>query len=243
MKLLIRPLTSLLLLLSACAKDDSAPVLTGSYRTESTIRAGVMLLYTANGVTSNSAAISRFLRHYPNVRSYFLRRDSTLTGYPLELNFRENNRVTLASVVPPGTDDHMVEWEVTTRARKHYLLSELDSVVAYKPSTGYPYNQSPCGELAQKVREHQPAQRCFNVAQASGYEQVCRFRPLHLLTFRNEQPALPLLSWLGVVARNGRQCWVASGSEWNTPSPSLRQNLSAGDTVLVQLNEVMLRKQ
>ncbi|WP_238388076.1 hypothetical protein [Hymenobacter sediminis] len=243
MKLLLPSLFAATLLLSACSKDDdTVPMLTGQYRTESTIKAGTLQMYTSTGLVTNQTTITRFLRRLNGASTAFLRRDSTITGAPLELHFRENNRVTLASVVPAGTDDHMIELEVTTRARKHYLLSDLDSVTSYVASPGYGSNQNPCAAFPQNIQEHQPAKRCFPIAMATSFEQVCRLRPLWVLSFRDGQPVIPLLSWLGKSNRNGRYCWLTNNS-WNTVSPNLRKNLSPGDTVVVQANEVTLRKQ
>jgi hypothetical protein len=243
MKLPFTLLFAATLLLSACSKDDdTVPMLLGQYRSESTIKAGTMQLYTSSGVSTNQTIINRFLRRLNVAPTAFLRRDSTITGAPLELNFRENNRVTMAYVVPPGADDHMMELEVTTRARQHYILSGLDSLTSYTSSV-YGNNQNPCNVFPQKIREHQPAKHCLNTSISAGYEQMCRFRPLWVLNFRNGQPVIPLFSWLGKSTSNGRWCWTATSSDWNSPNPNLRSSLAPGDTVVVQANEVALRKQ
>ncbi|QJX47621.1 hypothetical protein HMJ29_11980 [Hymenobacter taeanensis] len=242
MRLISTSLLATLLLLGACSKDDDTiPMLMGQYRTESTIKAGTMQLHTSTGIITNQTTITRFLRRLNGASTTFLRRDSTITGASLELHFRENNRVTLASVVPPGADDHMTEMEVTTRAREYYLLSDLDSVSIYTSPSGY--NANPCNELPDKIRQHRPARKCFNVSQASGFGQMCRLRPLRMLTIRKGQPVLSLFSWLGKSGSNGRWCWIATGFDWNSLNPNLRSSLAPGDTVVVQTNELALHKQ
>ncbi len=77
----------------------------------------------------------------------------------------------------------------------------------------------------------------------TSYEQISRLWPLWALTFRDDQPVISLLSWLGKSTSNGRWCWLSSSSKWNTLRPNLRKNLSPGNTVVTQANEVTLRKQ
>lgn len=242
MKLLLPSLFTVALLFSACSKDDdSVPILAGQYRAESVVKAGTMQMYTTSGVTTNQAVITRFLRRLNGASTAFLRRDSTLTGAPLELNFGENNRVKMAYVVPPGIDDHAIEMEVTTRARQHYILSGMDSLTSYTVD-GYGNYQNPCEVFPQKIREHQPAKHCVRVSMTTSYGQMCRLRPLWVLTFREGQPVIPLLSWLGKSTSTSGWCWVGASSDWNTLKPNLRKSLAPGDTIVVQANEVSLRK-
>ncbi|TGD82925.1 hypothetical protein [Hymenobacter wooponensis] len=242
MKIPSTRIVALALLLSACSKDDeTVPMLTGQYRTESTLKAGAIQMYTSSGVNTNQTTITRFLRRLNGASTIFMRRDSVLTGPALELHFRENNRVTLASVVPPGANDYMIELEVTTRARQYYLLSDLDSSMVYGSGSGY--NSNPCSAFPDKIRQHQPASKCYNIPSSSGYGQLCRQRPLRMLAIQKGQPVLSLLSWLGKSTTNGRWCWTSYGNDWNSLNSNLRNSLAPGDTVVVQTNELALRKQ
>ncbi|MBG8552249.1 hypothetical protein [Hymenobacter guriensis] len=228
-----------LLALGACQEDkDSGPQLAGLYQTESTIKAGPLQVYTSSGVVSSPAVAASLLRRHWSMRSSFLKKDSVISpDNSLTLLFEADNRVTLTANYSGGS--RVLALEATSRNAQRYLLSAMDSATVIAASGA----QSRCELLADQVREHEPARRCFLVALMPGaFQSACRFRPLQVLTIRNNQPVIPLYSWFVLVSRSGTVCGQGQGFEWNLPSSNLVQRLASGDTVLVQVNELALRK-
>jgi hypothetical protein len=224
--------------LASCSKDkETQPVLAGSFQAGSVISAADIRMYTSTGQVNNQSLVDKFLARRQNLATYFSRVDVPIPAtYSLTLAFRGNNRVTLLSKGATSTDSVLTE--ITSQSSQRLVLANMDSI---NIPWGEPQNRAE--QLSALMQGEQPGQRCHSVPFASGtYSQFCRVRPIRVVTSHDGKLFLPQLSWLiQSSGAFGSAYWAYSGVQ-NTFNTSVINQLTAGDTLVVQAREIPFSK-
>jgi len=226
------------LLLSSCGKDKEAqPTWTGSFRAGPAISATDIVLYTSTGRVDNKLLVDKFLARRKGLATYFSRVDVPIpAAYSLTLAFRGNNRVTVLSEGPTGTDSVLTE--ITSQSPQRLVLANRDSVTILRSAP-----QSRAEQLSSLMQGEQPGQRCLSLPYASGtHSQYCRVRPIRVVTSHDGKLFLPQLSWMVQAAGAYWGFYSAYSGVQNTFNTSVVSQLAAGDTLVVQAREVPLFK-
>ena len=235
-------LTSLaLLLLAGCGKAPKIELpLTGEYETGPTIVANPIVMYTENGPVNNPQLVDKFLSGKQLGPPFFFRTDVPNNDfYAFKLTIATNSQATLVSqsLTNPATK----KAEITARNAEYFVLTEVDSVSISNSNT----NSNRCSLLGHKLKTIYPAQRCKSLPLSTGYSQICRFRPVQVVTIRDGRFFLSVLSWMvqtGPSAATGSFCGLSSAGERNTFNPAIAAQLIDGDTIVVQQREIALLK-
>ena len=88
----------------------------------------------------------------------------------------------------------------------------------------------------------QPTKRCVALPPATGYSRLCRFRPVRLLKMNAGQLFVPQLSWLVQSGQQYASCGYAASGSWNLFNTGILNQLTAGDTLVVQERAIALLK-
>lgn len=228
------------MLLTGCGKDREAqPVLEGSYQAGSVISAADITMYTSAGRVDNQALVDKFLARHKNLSNYFSRVDVPLPAtYSLTLAFRGKSQATLLSKGPTSTDSVLTE--ITAQSAQRLVLANKDSVVILRNVTA---SQNRAEQLSDLIPSERPGQHCQYASSSSGTVALsCRVRPLRVITSHDGKLFLPQLSWLIQVSDGYRTSgWAYSGVQ-NTFNTAVLNQLSAGDTLVVQAREIPFSK-
>jgi hypothetical protein len=226
-------------LLGGCGKDKEAPpTWAGRFQAGSAISATDIMLYTSAGRVDTKPLVDKFLARRKDLATYFSRVDVPIpAAYSLTLAFRGNNRVTVLSKSPTGTDSILTE--ITSQSPQRLVLANMDSVNIPRSAP-----QGRAAQLSSLMEGEQPGQRCLSLPYVSGtYSQYCRVRPIRVITSRDGKLFLPQLSWLVQTAGAYWGFYSAYSGVQNTFNTAVISQLAAGDTLVVQAREVPLIKQ
>ena len=229
-----------LLLLAGCGKDPGIELPSpGDYETGPTIVANSIVMYTKNGQVNNPQLVDKFLSGKQLGPPFFFRTDVANNDFFFKLTISTNSQATLVSqgLTNPVTK----KAEITTRNPEYFVLTEVDSVSISSSNT----YANRCSLLGQKLKTVNPVQRCKSLPLSTGYSQICKFRPVQVVTIRDGKFFLSVLSWMvqtGPSAATGSFCGLSSGGERNTFNPAMVTQLIDGDTIVVQQREIALLK-
>ncbi|MBF9222094.1 hypothetical protein [Hymenobacter ruricola] len=245
MKHLFYPLASGLFLLAACNKDAPEAdrmVLTGDYQAGATLAAGPITLYTQNGPVTTPAVVDRYLARQPWAASTFSRTDAPISPTnTLTVLIRPNNQVYLISTKTASGRRDTIKHDLTAQNSAYAVLAGRDSVSTLTTSSSTAVSR--CALLAGQMEKELPVKRCVAVPIATGFSQQCKFRPIRLLKIDAGQLAIPQLGWL---AQSGQPlagtCGRAAGGAWNVFNTAVLNQLTAGDTLVVQERTIALTK-
>lgn len=223
--------------LSNCQKDPAQPLLAlpGEYFSASELVARPIRMYTQQGEVRNTALIENFIqREY--IPTAFQRTNLAIGDSLLVLSIPAAGPATLFSnSLYPRRD---AQAEVTAQTRDFFVLTRVDSTNQMVPQLPLPR----CSMLVDQLKQALPAKRCYRLSPATGYAQLCRVRQAYAITIRDGQLFLPLMTYAVKSASAGESCRYAQTNEWNLFNPALRSQLQAGDTLVLQVNEVALLK-
>jgi hypothetical protein len=229
---------SSVILLAGCSKDkENQLVLEGNFQAGSAISAADIRMYTSTGQVNNQSLVDNFLARHKNQATYFSRVEVPLPStFSLTLAFRVNNRVTLLSKGATSTDSILTE--ITSQSPQRLVLATIDSV-----NMPHPTPQNRAELLSAQMVGERSGQRCFNVSISSGtYSQYCRERIIRVITRHDGNLFLPQLSWLiQSSSPYGSFGWAYSGVQ-NTFNTAVLNQLTAGDTLVVQAREIPFSK-
>ncbi|AIZ65386.1 hypothetical protein PK28_17080 (plasmid) [Hymenobacter sp. DG25B] len=230
-------LLTALLSLSNCQKDPAPPLLAlpGQYYSANEIVAQPIRMYTQQGEVLNDALIEDFI-HREYEPSGFLRTNQAIGDSLLLLTIPEKGPATLVSKTFYPTD--FAQAQVSGQTHDSFTLTRVDSIQLLLPTTP-PLR---CAVLGDQIEKALPSRRCVPIVNQIGYSQLCWLKPAYAIGIRDGQLYLPALNYLVKSAAPGSRCLFSRGSRWNLFNPALRNQLLAGDTLVVQINEVALLK-
>lgn len=234
-----------LMLFAGCGKDGpeaAKPVLDGDYQAAGTLATAPIVMYTKNGPVNNPALVDRFLSRQYHANGFFSRTDVALPALnygSLTLSIRENKHATFTTVYPSNGFTSTLKTEITAQQATYFVAAKLDSVTTFIPAA----SANRCSQLSTQMEVAAPVKRCVNVSMATGYSQLCTFRPIQLVKIDAGQLYIPRLSWLiqsGNLRSSG--CGLATGGAANLFNPAVLNQLAAGDTLVVQERTIALVK-
>jgi hypothetical protein len=245
MKHLFFPLVSGLLIFAGCSKDApeaAKVVLDGNYEAASTLAAAPITMYTKDGPVNNPALVDRFLSRQYYANGFFSRNDVTLPPMAygsLTLSIRGNKQATFTTVYPSTGVTDTLKTEIIAQRATHFVAAKLDSVSILTSAA----SADRCSQLSTQMEVESQAKRCVNVSIATGYSQLCKFRPIQVIKINAGQLYIPRLSWLiqsGNVRNSG--CGRAASGSSNLFNTGVLNQLVAGDTLVVQERTIALLK-
>lgn len=245
MKHVFRFLAFGLMLSAGCSKDNpevAKVVLDGNYEAAATLATAPITMYTKDGPVNNPALVDRFLSRQYYASGFFSRNDVALPAMSygsLTLSIRANKQATFTTVYPGNGFRDSLKTEITAQYSNHFVATKLDSVSNFTTAT----SADRCSQLSTQMEVASPVKRCVNVSLATGYSQLCKFRPIQVVKIDAGQLYIPRLSWL-IQSGNQRTsgCGRATGGASNLFNPAVLNQLVAGDTLVVQERTIALIK-
>lgn len=234
-----------LILAAGCSKDGPEAtklILDGDYEAASTLATAPIVMYTQNGPVNNPALVDRFLSRQYYASGFFSRNDVALPAMnygSLTLSIRGNKQATFTTVYPSNGFTDVLKTEIIAHQATYFVAAKLDSVSIFT-SAG---SANRCSQLSTQTEVASPVKRCVNVSMATGYSQLCTFRPIQVVKIDAGQLYIPRLSWL-IQSGNPRNsgCGLATGGSANLFNPAVLNQLAAGDTLVVQERTIALIK-
>ena len=239
MKRYLYPFLCGVLAMISCGKDKKAPlVLSGSYQSgPTTLVATPIRMYTEKGEVNNPALMDHFLYRHFRTSGPFSRIDIPPGPRVFTLAIRSNKRATLTNTnVAPGDS---IQAEVLAQELSSFVLANLDSVDVLSAG-GAPTR---CDQLDELIGNTHRGKHCIALPATTGYRFNCRIRPVRLVTIKGSQLVIPLFNYVitaGYPAPNN--CEIVRAEEWNTFNPAILNQLVAGDTLVVQEQQIPLTK-
>lgn len=245
MKHFLYPLAFGLLILTGCSKDAPEAeklVLDGTYEAAGTLTAAPIIMYTKDGPVNNPALVDKFISRQYYATNFFSRNDVVLPAMnygSLTLSIRGNKRATFTTVYPSNGFTDTLKTEITAQHATHFVATKLDSVSSFTSAT----STDRCSQLATQMEVESPVKRCVRVSAATGYSQLCKFRPIQVIRINAGQLLLPRLSWL-IQSGNSRSsaCGRAASGASNLFNTGILNQLVVGDTLLMQERTIALIK-
>ncbi|WP_303312702.1 hypothetical protein [Hymenobacter sp. BT730] len=223
--------------LSNCQKDPAPPLLAlpGSYYSANEIVAQPIRMYTQQGEVRNDALIDDFIR-----REYqpagFPRTNLSIGDSLLLLTIPEKGPVTLVSKTFYKT--YFAQAQVSGQTHDSFALTRLDSITQRVPLA----TPTRCAVLMDQMEQAPPSRRCFPISSTTGYAQFCWLKQAYAIGIRDGQLFLPVFNYLVKSDFSAGRCMFGRSGQWNLFNSAIRSQLLAGDTLVVQMNEVALLK-
>jgi hypothetical protein len=238
------------LLLAGCSKEKSPFVIAGEYETGTVIQPAPIQLFTKDGLIDNPQVVDKFLRQKFWKSVAFSRTDEPYSGSALKLRIEADKRAFLISNT--GTRVDTIKAFLTSQTDRYLVLSYADSVTGGVPIIKpMPGQQSPCELIASKIRSESEGVHYYPVAYASGTAAyVATVRPILVIAIKNGQLFLPQFSWIiastHVISSNPypvtATCGMAKDKERNVFNPAVVNQLTVGDTIVVQERDIPFQK-
>lgn len=221
---------------------------TGEYETGSTIQAAPIQVFTKDGLIANQQVVDKMLSRQAWSGMGFSRLDAPAAGNSVKLTIGADKRALL--LLKSGGRTDTIKAVLTAQNSRYLVLSYVDSVMGrVLVSPPNPTQQSPCDLIASKVKSEYSGVRYYPVAHASGTAQyVARERPIIVIPIRDNKLAWPLFTWSVSSTRlmgagpylSG--CGLGRSNERNVFNQDVVNQLSTGDTLVVQERSIPFQK-
>ena len=152
----------------------------------------------------------------------------------LTITFEQNKKATIKILNPIKS----IETEVLEIYGSEIILASIDSSEWYINSS----SNNRCDKLINSILLPNSTNKCYPIASSSGVDEYCKFRKLYPIKIYNGKLRIPIISWIVSSDKSGISCSNSVKDDWNIFNPNIGNQLTSGDTIVVQTKLVVLEK-
>ncbi|WP_407429816.1 hypothetical protein [Arcticibacter sp.] len=237
-------------MMMSCSKDNSPQqeILTpGSFADVNTLNILPAELYTQKGKIANQQEVMHFVNKKGLSNTFFIYGLTTLyQDTDLTLVINDDNTAVIQGNIPQNSFRAVI----SDYKNGQFIITGTDSITSMIGNPGFPsgyvrdpYSMSTCGTdlhigLLSTSKTCVPVQVFHDT-----YTQRCSYTPIAAVEVQDANMVfIPTLSYYFTQGIAGERCTFGLYNSWNTLNPEFYKQLSAGDTVLVQRKQIILKK-
>lgn len=189
------------------------------------------VLYTAGAILTDSATVWQYLQHHA-WSTFFTTADSMTLTNKMRIWSLGNNEVALVT-----NTDSIVARQVASSGNDRVLENTLFNQYQLTP-----FNETYCDSLQRTLLEARP-RRLFeqlNTGPGGAVETWVTSFARYILQSDNQQLTLPMMA-LGIRSA-ATNCVLLRTGFWNLPNPTAINQLTTGDTAVIQMSYVVLSR-
>lgn len=191
-----------------------------------------VVMYTNGGVVTDAATIQSFLNRRSYLSDFDFANDSVSYNANLRIYFETGGGVIFIS----GVNDTVRAAKVSESATE-MIVGRRDTTIVQVT----PFTETPCDSLYRLAMKAKPWRQYFNnYPPPTGTDPGVRMQTRYLIEVNNGNYTLPLMNIATLNTANG--CSRLFTGIWNAADVGSLNGMDAGDTVVVQVGRVKLRK-
>jgi len=243
-------ISALIGMMTSCSKDsghEQESLVPGTFADINTLNVLPAELYTQKGMITNQEEVAVFINKKGLSNSFFDHGITTLNKeVDLTLVVKEDNTVELKREIPGKAFRALI----SDYRNRRFVITGIDSITSMVGSAGTPlgsisnpYSISTCGTNLNIGLLEVPRTCVPVLVPPNAYTRRCTYLPIAAIEVENANMLfIPTLSFYFTQGTGRQRCTFGLHNSWNILNAEFYKQLSAGDTVLIQKKQIILKK-